>query len=254
MFFAADLATVTNAIQLAVAPVFLLTAVSGMIGTGAGRLTRIIDRARILEDRLASPAAPDARALVQEELARLRRRGRLVNACIALLTFCAILIGLTIMVLFLGETGDRIAGKDIAPERHHQGLGAKARNALQRQPQCVLPGTEVRAPGQGQVAIESKPRSGTPLIGIAQEKMVLAVGVAVEAGKKHVGAFVKNGLGSIAVVIVNIQNRHTLETTVPQLLRRQRRVVQKTIAPEKVRPGMVAGWSRQGKSGTLALR
>ena len=39
-----------------------------------------------------------------KELGHLRTRGRLVNACIALLTFCAILIGLTIMALFLGET------------------------------------------------------------------------------------------------------------------------------------------------------
>ena len=50
--FAPDLATVTHGIQLTVAPVFLLTAVSGMIGAVAGRLARIIDRARFLEDRL----------------------------------------------------------------------------------------------------------------------------------------------------------------------------------------------------------
>jgi uncharacterized membrane protein YbhN (UPF0104 family) len=37
-------------------------------------------------------------------LERLRLRGGLVNVCIALLTFCAILIGLTIVALFLGET------------------------------------------------------------------------------------------------------------------------------------------------------
>ena len=48
MFFAEDLSAVTHGIQLAVAPVFLLTAVSGMIGTVAGRLARIIDRARVL--------------------------------------------------------------------------------------------------------------------------------------------------------------------------------------------------------------
>ena len=106
MFFAEDLATVTHGIQLAVAPVFLLTAVSGMIGTGAGRLTRIIDRARVLEDRVAAAPAGDAMASTHDELERLRLRGRLVNACISLLTFCAILIGLTIMVLFLGETAE----------------------------------------------------------------------------------------------------------------------------------------------------
>ena len=47
MNFAPDLAAMTYAIQLAVAPVFLLTAVSGMIAATAGRLGCIIDRARL---------------------------------------------------------------------------------------------------------------------------------------------------------------------------------------------------------------
>ena len=104
MFFATELDTVTHAIQLAVAPVFLLTAVAGMIGTVAGRLARIIDRARLLEDRIEAAAPESSMLPAFDELRRLRSRGRLVNACIALLTFCAILIGLTIMTLFIGET------------------------------------------------------------------------------------------------------------------------------------------------------
>ena len=104
MFFATDINTVTHGIQLAVAPVFLLTAVAAMIGTVAGRLARIIDRARVLETRI--DASPPEYPMTAEfdELQQLRSRGRLVNGCIALLTFCAILIGLTIMALFLGET------------------------------------------------------------------------------------------------------------------------------------------------------
>jgi len=104
MFFATDLDTVTHGIQLAVAPVFLLTAVAGMIGTVAGRLARIIDRARLLEDRIDASADDNPMTQAFDELARLRQRGKLVNACIALLTFCAIFIGLTIVALFLGET------------------------------------------------------------------------------------------------------------------------------------------------------
>jgi hypothetical protein len=104
MFFATDLSTVTHGIQLAVAPVFLLTAVSAMIGTVAGRLGRIIDRARLVEDRIEAAATGNTMTAAYRELAGLRLRGRLVNICIALLTFCAILIGLTIIVLFLGET------------------------------------------------------------------------------------------------------------------------------------------------------
>jgi len=104
MFFATDLDTVTHGIQLAVAPVFLLTAVAGMIGSVAQRLARIIDRARVLEDRIDKAPAEDPMPAAFAELRQLRRRGALVNSCIALLTFCAILIGLTIMALFLGET------------------------------------------------------------------------------------------------------------------------------------------------------
>ncbi|GAB4216614.1 MAG: DUF2721 domain-containing protein [Rhodoferax sp.] len=105
MFFATDAATVTHSIQLAVAPVFLLTAVAAMIGSVAGRLARIIDRARAVEAQLQRTDADPQHANAQwRELDQLRSRGRLVNVCIALLTLCGIGIGLTILLLFLGET------------------------------------------------------------------------------------------------------------------------------------------------------
>ncbi len=47
-----DSSSITHSIQLSVAPVFLLTAVAGMIGAVAGRLARIIDRARVVEERV----------------------------------------------------------------------------------------------------------------------------------------------------------------------------------------------------------
>lgn len=107
MNFAPDLATVTHGIQLAVAPVFLMTAVAGMIAAVAGRLSRIIDRARFLEDRLETGCVEEGRALrMYDELRRLRRRGWLVNGCLMLLTLCAIFIGSTIILLFLGETSE----------------------------------------------------------------------------------------------------------------------------------------------------
>ena len=104
MAFPLEPGAVTHGIQLAVAPVFLLTAVSGMIGAVAGRLGRIIDRARQVEDRarVSSDAEFLERAAV--ELKELRNRGRLANGCIALLTTCAFLIGVTIILLFLGQT------------------------------------------------------------------------------------------------------------------------------------------------------
>jgi len=99
-----DSATVTHGIQLAVAPVFLLTAVSGLIGAVAGRLSRIIDRGRKLEENLRLNVEPELVPRWQAELAMLRLRGLLANGAIGLLTLCAFMIGLTIVVLFLGET------------------------------------------------------------------------------------------------------------------------------------------------------
>ncbi|MFT4243132.1 MAG: DUF2721 domain-containing protein [Acidovorax sp.] len=101
-----DSTTITHGIQLAVAPVFLLTAVSGMIGAVAGRLARIIDRARQVEDRARASSDAEFLARAYAELAELRTRGQLANGCIGLLTFCAFLIGTTIILLFLGETTD----------------------------------------------------------------------------------------------------------------------------------------------------
>jgi hypothetical protein len=106
MFFADDLNAVSHGIQLAVAPVFLLTAVAAVIGTVAGRLARIIDRARILEERIDAAPESDPMSVAFGELRALRVRGALVNVCIAMLTFSGIMIGLTIMALFLGETAE----------------------------------------------------------------------------------------------------------------------------------------------------
>ncbi len=105
MAFPLEASSITHGIQLAVAPVFLLTAVSGMIGAVAGRLARIIDRARLVEDRARGSTDADWLARSQRELQQLRVRGMLANGCIALLTSCAFLIGVTIIVLFVGETG-----------------------------------------------------------------------------------------------------------------------------------------------------
>ncbi len=104
MNFVYDPAAIVHSIQLAVAPVFLLTAVSGMIGTVAHRLARIVDRARVLEAQRRSPEEPEAHLRTVAELALLRTRGWLVTLCIGLLTLCGFLIGLTILFLFLGQT------------------------------------------------------------------------------------------------------------------------------------------------------
>lgn len=102
--------TTLYAIQAAVAPVFLLAAVAGMIGTLASRLARIIDRARDLEDRIEAETVRDV-AFAFRELDVLKRRGRICNASIGLLTICGVLIGVTVMEMFLYETSLPTSGR-----------------------------------------------------------------------------------------------------------------------------------------------
>lgn len=104
MPFSIDTAAITHGIQLAVAPVFLLTAVAAMIGAVAGRLARIIDRARVVEERALATTDAGVLERATRELQALRTRGKLANGSIALLTCCGLLIGVTIIVLFLRET------------------------------------------------------------------------------------------------------------------------------------------------------
>lgn len=98
-----DTSSVTHSVQLALAPVFFLTAVAGMIAAVAGRLARIIDRGRTLDEWIRS--SNDRMLILRSlhELKFLRTRGRLANLSIGLLTLCGFLIGLTIVFLFLGQ-------------------------------------------------------------------------------------------------------------------------------------------------------
>lgn len=109
-----DPSSVTHSVQLAVAPVFFLTAVAGMISAVAGRLARIIDRARVMEDRVRASTDETFIDRGLMELNYLRKRGRIANWSIGLLTLCGFLIGLTIVFLFVGqawvaEGGHRLA-------------------------------------------------------------------------------------------------------------------------------------------------
>ena len=91
--------TIAHTIQLAVAPVFLLTGVSALLGVFTTRLARIVDRARRLEADHPHATGDDAQ-LMHEELDALATRARMVNVAISLATGTAILVCLTIVLLF----------------------------------------------------------------------------------------------------------------------------------------------------------
>jgi hypothetical protein len=90
---------IVHAIQLAVAPVFLLTGVASLLGVMANRLARIIDRARHFEQvwqQLDERQRADARA----ELAKLDRRRHLASWAINFCTSAALLVCLVVTTLF----------------------------------------------------------------------------------------------------------------------------------------------------------
>jgi hypothetical protein len=93
---------VSHVIQLSIAPVFLLTAVGTLLGVLSTRLARIVDRSRVLLDRLAT-RGPPGHELVHEELRRLLRRRRLVNLAITCGVSAALLVCLLIATAFVGS-------------------------------------------------------------------------------------------------------------------------------------------------------
>ena len=93
-----DLNDVSHAIQLALAPVFLLTGIAGILNVMAGRLARIIDRGRQVEAERPPPLEPHA---MQTELEGLERRRHLASAAITACTLAALLVCMVIAALFL---------------------------------------------------------------------------------------------------------------------------------------------------------
>jgi len=93
---------IAHAIQLAIAPVFLLTGIGGLLGVMATRLARVIDRARTFEERWRSLDGT-ARAAARVEINNLERRRRVCSWSINYCTAAALLVCLVIVVLFVEE-------------------------------------------------------------------------------------------------------------------------------------------------------
>lgn len=95
-----DIGDVAHAIQLALAPVFLLTGIGALLNVMAGRLARIIDRGRQLSEH---PISPDLQAdeSLMVELRSLERRRHLTSFAITASTLSALLVCLVVATLFL---------------------------------------------------------------------------------------------------------------------------------------------------------
>lgn len=99
----AAISAISGAIQLAVAPVFLLTGIGAILSVLAHRLGRVVDRARLVERRLPQVASEDYGQILQAETRVLWRRIAIINWAIRLAVSSALIICVVVMSLFLGD-------------------------------------------------------------------------------------------------------------------------------------------------------
>ncbi len=97
-------------IQLALAPVFLLTAVATLVAAITARLARNVDRMRFIQNELyGNPNLSEPLKIhYEKEIDEFKTRGRLCTLAIFFDVLAGVLISLTVLELFLVQTG---AGK-----------------------------------------------------------------------------------------------------------------------------------------------
>ena len=96
-----QLADITHTIQLAVAPVFLLTALGTLLSVLTHRLARIIDRARALEGRFSSLSVEE-KSHGRLELDTLSLRARVIHQALTSSVAAALTVCLVIIAGFVG--------------------------------------------------------------------------------------------------------------------------------------------------------
>lgn len=93
---------IAQTIQLALAPVFVLVAIGNILSLLSGRLGRVVDRSRQLQDRFTDTEGPDREELVAE-IRMIDQRISLITRAIRLMVIGGLAIGVTVAVLFLEE-------------------------------------------------------------------------------------------------------------------------------------------------------
>lgn len=94
---------IAHLIQVALTPIFLISAIGVTLNVLTNRLARIVDRARAMEDVLRQPGRQqqyEGRDL-HAVLRVLARRSRYINAAITLITLSALFISFVVVMLFV---------------------------------------------------------------------------------------------------------------------------------------------------------
>ena len=107
------ISTIAQTIQLSLAPVFMLAGIGQLLNVLAGRLSRVIDRARKLEQLHPNFSAAD-RTRYGWELRLLDRRMTIINAALFLSVSSAVMACIVIALLFIANLGKFHIGTWIA--------------------------------------------------------------------------------------------------------------------------------------------
>jgi hypothetical protein len=94
-----EVVDIAHAIELALAPVFLLSGIWVFLGVLTSRLARIVDRARSMEKELRLAEAHDPERL-RRHLRALATRARYINIAITLGTLAALFVAIVVALLF----------------------------------------------------------------------------------------------------------------------------------------------------------
>jgi CBS domain containing-hemolysin-like protein len=92
---------VAHLIQVALTPIFLISAIGVTLNVLTSRLARIVDRARAMENEVCRPDYEPGTRDLHAALGVLARRARYINAAITLITLSALFISLVVVMLFV---------------------------------------------------------------------------------------------------------------------------------------------------------
>jgi CBS domain containing-hemolysin-like protein len=92
---------VAHLIQVALTPIFLISAIGVTLNVLTNRLARIVDRARAMENELCRPDYQAGGRDLHAALGVLARRARYMYAAITLITLSALFIALVVVMLFV---------------------------------------------------------------------------------------------------------------------------------------------------------
>ena len=108
-----EVTTIAQTIQLSLSPVFMLAGIGALLNVLAGRLSRVVDRARVVEGLHVASSGPDHDRHIWE-LRLLDRRISIVNAALFLAVSSAVMICCVVAMLFVAELAKLQIGRVVA--------------------------------------------------------------------------------------------------------------------------------------------